>query len=125
MTNRVLLQDKLTAQLARREALAAELKDLLVRIRASRDILGNPFYDSHPKHPDQSEANYTGYTSFTMMLPLYQQLRQLDAEIARLRAALNDSRPENDEGNSHQRANSTWLERRGHVVTEEPSSTGR
>jgi hypothetical protein len=93
MTNREQLQQQLAALLARREALAAELKDLLVRVRQSRSILGNPFYYSNPRHPDQSRDNYTGYASHAVLLPISQRLWQIDAEIARLRAALNDLPP--------------------------------
>lgn len=90
MTHREPLQQQLAELLARREALAAQLKELLVRIRESRPILGNPFYYSHPKNPDQSKDNYTGYASHAVLLPTLQQLWQVDAEIARLRAALSD-----------------------------------
>ena len=100
MANRQELQQQLSTLLERRAALAAELKDLLVRIRGSRDILGNPFYYSHPKNPAQSQANYTRYASLAVTVPMSRQLRQLDADIAALRAAMNDSRAEDDDGNS-------------------------
>jgi hypothetical protein len=95
MDSREDLQRHLAALLTRREALAAELKDLLVRVRHSRDIVGNPFYYSHPKNPDQSKANYTGYASHAITGPTFWQLWQVEADIARLQAILNDL-PERD-----------------------------
>jgi hypothetical protein len=90
MTDREQLQQQLAALLAKRTVLAAELKDLLAPVRQSREILGNPFYYSHPKHPDQSRANYTGYASHAVTLPTFWQFAQVEAEIARLRATFND-----------------------------------
>jgi hypothetical protein len=90
MTNREELQQQLAALQERRAALAAELKELLVRVRQSRSIVGNPFYYSHPKHPDESIANYTGYSSLAVTRPTFWKLWQVEEEIARLRAALND-----------------------------------
>jgi hypothetical protein len=101
MANQEHLHQRLATLIARRDALAAELKDLLACVRQSRAIVGNPFFYSHPKQPDQSQANYTGCASHDVMRPTFWQFAQVEAEIGRLIAALNESCADDDDGGSH------------------------
>jgi hypothetical protein len=79
---------ELSGATARRAALSKEADEFAARIDEIRAAFGNPFFYSHPENADEGVANYTASSSGAVVLPTLMALRDVDRELAEIKATL-------------------------------------